>query len=714
MSDDDEPPVTADDDGSFQEEQEEETMQSGREDDAGDDAAGVEDDDDESTEGGAEPATKRPRSTAGEGEEEEKGGDPEDASIIPASSVDVPEWVALVTLKGYAAKGGPLLLAMFEPGNRAHPLVRHITQRICRFVHAGKGQWYVNPSVDAPASGGVIGVWSTQGGMDALADYVGRWATEVLELSEIEKFIHDYSDEKRLHAKCLKQFNFENAMRHVKCLQGPSYGLTTYDFELRLDQNHLLTCFSEGMVFDAGNGTICQAEPDDFISRTLGVAWSAVQAVTSDAADQFTTTILEPMFTRPDMPDGETLGSVLDIMALMVLGYAKRTEKFLIFYGSGRNGKSMIVDLLSCLLGSESLFTAVDHAYVTSEHKTTKGSADAYLAGTNGTRMVSMTELPKGAKLQWDSMKMFSSNDKIKARNLYQGRDAADRKAMSFNRTFWPVLSTNYQPSINGLGSQEEADQSIKDRVVLVHFPNNFKDPEAENYVAPPNPNPVANPGFADNHTAVFMKVLHRRWLGMRARSEAQRGPRIVHGGELLPFGLSDMSTRIQQVTNEWRDKLFESNNGSLCPLNDYEMQRFEQQLAAISNFEDMSGHPKERGRQIAGLYVNLAVLKHRIFGKKHDARQGSMVPYSSAPVGDDHTTALLKHSRNNGTRFEWQKITEEGYELIVKELGLKKVTAYSGQRDGDARGTCMSGWAKKTAMPDGSEKECWLVLNGG
>ena len=64
-----------------------------------------------------------------------------------------------------------------------------------------------------------------------------------------------------------------------------------------------------------------------------------------------------------------------------------------------------------------------------------------------------------------------------------------------------------------------------------------------------------------------------------------------------------------------------------------------------------------------------------------NDARQGSMVPYSSAPVGDDHTTALLKHSRNNDTRFEWQKITEEGYELIMKELGLKKVTAYSGQR---------------------------------
>ena len=158
---------------------------------------------------------------------------------------------------------------------------------------------------------------------------------------------------------------------------------------------------------------------------------------------------------------------------------------------------------------------------------------------------------------------------------------------------------------------------------------------------------------------------------------EVELGARVELGGELLPFGLSDMSTRIQQVTNEWRDKLFESNNGSLCPLNDYEMQRFEQQLAAISNFEDMSGHPKERGRQIAGLYVNLTVLKHRIFGKKHDARQGSMVPYSSAPVGDDHTTALLKHSRNNDTRFEWQKITEEGYELIMKEIGLKKVTAY-------------------------------------
>ena len=96
-------------------------------------------------------------------------------------------------------------------------------------------------------------------------------------------------------------------------------------------------------------------------------------------------------------------------------------------------------------------------------------------------------------------------------------------------------------------------------------------------------------------------------------------------------------------------------------------------------------------------------------------ARWSRILPPPSAmntPPG--HTTALLKYSRNNDTRFEWQKITEEGYELIMKELGLKKVTAYSGQRDGDARGPCMSGWVKKTTMPDGSEKECWLVLNSG
>ena len=87
------------------------------------------------------------------------------------------------------------------------------------------------------------------------------------------------------------------------------------------------------------------------------------------------------------------------------------------------------------------------------------------------------------------------------------------------------------------------------------------------------------------------------------------------------------------------------------------------------------------------------------------------MVPYSTVPLDDD-AAAILKQRRNNDTRFEWQNITEEGYELIIKELGLTRVTAYNGQRNGDVRAPCMSGWTKKITMPDGSECECWLVMN--
>jgi len=118
-----------------------------------------------------------------------------------------------------------------------------------------------------------------------------------------------------------------------------------------------------------------------------------VTAVTDDQAEAFAKEILEPVFR----PNDATLNSVLGILALAAFGYAKGSEKIFLLYGCGRNFKTKLMELMRAVLGGDH-FKSINHSQVTSKAHDEK---NPYLAGTNGARFVSMSELSKNDVLYW-------------------------------------------------------------------------------------------------------------------------------------------------------------------------------------------------------------------------------------------------------------------------------------------------------------------------
>lgn len=663
-------------------------------------SSGAEEDENEEGEG-PEPAPKRHR---GEDEEGEKGGDPEDGAAVASSAggspshgnapkPKVPKWTTAIEEGGYLAYGdAQLVIGIFT---EAHPLTRRCAQLLSRFISTGD-VWYGCPSAEVEIACGVRGVWQSFSVADSMKSHMCKWARDVLQLPAIKECLSRSSD-KAAFGKCMSYFNKVPTMsQHVELLKGHQFThLIDYGFEWKLDQNSSLTCFADGMVFDLRTfAPARQAQPEDLISKPLGVSWSAVQAVTDAQVDYLVDVILKPIFRNANEdPDDETLFSVLDILSLAVFGFARLIEKMFLLHGSGRNGKSTLMGLIKALLGPKSFLT-LDHSQLTSKTKA-EDEKNPYLSKTRGARMVAMHEPSKGTQLQWDLMKKLSSNDPIQARCLHQGTVADSTDSMSFQRTFWNFILSNYLLPISGLGSAAEARASIESRMLVIKFPNNFENRELPNFTEPPNPNPVSATGFIENNKAVLMKVLLNRMAEMRGRSEDDGGPRIGPDGGLVGGSLrrSDLSDSIQHATTEYIDELFKNGDGSTCPLNEFEMSAFKAQLSAISNLEDMRNDPVTLNSPIPD-HSFTGAWKERIFG-----RANPMI----------NESAILKKSSNNrADRAKWYEITAEGYELIMAECGLKKKQNVSGARDGNGgRGRTMSFWYKQY---EGSDQKYWLV----
>ena len=88
--------------------------------------------------------------------------------------------------------------------------------------------------------------------------------------------------------------------------------------------------------------------------------------------------------------------------------------------------------------------------------------------------------------------------------------------------------------------------------------------------------------------------------------------------------------------------------------------------------------------------------------GSSLSARKGRIHGHESS-FGND--SALLKKSFNSE---QWREVRLVGYELIMAELGLKKMQHFNSERGADgSQGKCMSGWY---TTYEGSDQKFWLV----
>lgn len=123
-----------------------------------------------------------------------------------------------------------------------------------------------------------------------------------------------------------------------------------------------------------------------------------------------------------------------------------------ILYGTGRNGKSTLLDTMHALLGSYATQAEMS-TFLAKDHDTVRND----LADLHGARLVSAVEVSEGRRLAESLVKQLTGGDRIKARFLFQEHFAFTPQLKLF-------LACNHKPVIRG------TDVAMWERIRLVPF----------------------------------------------------------------------------------------------------------------------------------------------------------------------------------------------------------------------------------------------------
>ena len=127
-------------------------------------------------------------------------------------------------------------------------------------------------------------------------------------------------------------------------------------------------------------------------------------------------------------------------------------QTFAIFFGSGANGKSTLVELVARIMGDYGKSAPPD-VFIQKQ----QGGIPNDVAALRGARMVLTTETEANAKLAESKVKSLTGGDRVVARYM-RG------EFFEFQPTWKIIISTNHRPRISG------GDTGIWRRIVLVPF----------------------------------------------------------------------------------------------------------------------------------------------------------------------------------------------------------------------------------------------------
>ena len=204
------------------------------------------------------------------------------------------------------------------------------------------------------------------------------------------------------------------------------------DFDRNVDTNPHLLCVGNG-VWDFKEGRFRDGKPEDYISMSTRIDYIPL----SDKHEKQVQEIND--FFKKLFPIEELRTYMWDHLASTLVGTALN-QTFNNYLGGGRNGKSVLVSLMSKVLGDykgELPLTAV----VTSK-RTAVGGLAPEIAGLKGKRFVVMQEPRQGDVLNEGILKeLTSGHDAIQARSLFS-------MPVTFLPQFKLIVCANILPEI--------------------------------------------------------------------------------------------------------------------------------------------------------------------------------------------------------------------------------------------------------------------------
>ncbi len=201
------------------------------------------------------------------------------------------------------------------------------------------------------------------------------------------------------------------------------------NFMNKLDNNPYLLCFNNYVV-DFKNRTHRKGQPDDYISKSTNIDYIPFNSLDVNYYSNIISdieTFIEQLFPEKDLRE-----YMWQHLASCLIG-TNENQTFNIYTGSGCNGKSKLIELMSKCLGD---YKATVPITLITQSRNTIGSTSSEVVQLMGVRYAVMQEPSKGDKINEGIMKEITGGDPIQGRALF-------KDAVTFIPQFKLTVCTN-------------------------------------------------------------------------------------------------------------------------------------------------------------------------------------------------------------------------------------------------------------------------------
>jgi P4 family phage/plasmid primase-like protien len=217
-----------------------------------------------------------------------------------------------------------------------------------------------------------------------------------------------------------------------------------YDNEFmdKLDSNPYLLSFNN-CVIDFKNKLSRKGKPDDYISKSTKIDYIPYNKLKGpiplNKSLNYESVIDEiNQFIKELFPNEELKNYMWEHLASVLIG-TNENQTFNIYNGSGRNGKSKLVELMTKCLGD---YKATVPITLITQKRNGIGSTSSEIVQLQGIRYAVMQEPSKGDKINEGIMKEITGGDPIQGRALF-------KDTVTFIPQFKLVVCTNVLFDIN-------------------------------------------------------------------------------------------------------------------------------------------------------------------------------------------------------------------------------------------------------------------------
>ena len=223
-------------------------------------------------------------------------------------------------------------------------------------------------------------------------------------------------------------------------------------FNKKVDSNKDLIAFNNGVLELDNNYTFRAGKPEDYMSFSTGIDYDEERPYYEYPAWSQVDT-----FIKRVVPNAEVREYFVQHLASNLFG-GNPAQKFHILTGTGSNGKSMIMNLMTKALGDYACTVPIS---LFTQNRKSSGSAAPEVARLKGRRLVTMQEPDERIALNTGMMKEISSGEKMYARDLFKSGGEFEVLA-KFH------LACNDKPKVN------TTDGGTWRRLVVINFTSKF------------------------------------------------------------------------------------------------------------------------------------------------------------------------------------------------------------------------------------------------